>query len=95
MREYHYWIYALDGDKPYLVYACPAREGENKARIKGLELLAGVDFTIKRLPTRDVGKASQMIKGSTRLPETHSLKESTRRIGHNKSLKRRLRRNDY
>ena len=88
MREReHWWIIARENGKPYLIYACPARDGEESARQKGLELLGGIDFQLKKYPTRDVGRASSLYRG-VRLENTHSLKESSRRIGHNKSLKR-------
>lgn len=92
MREYHYWISAIEPEtgKPYLLYGCPAREGEEKARQRGMELLGGLDFQIKRYPTRDINMASSYLRGK-RQEQTQSLKESSRRIGHNKSL-RRLRR---
>ena len=90
-KEYHYWISAVDPDnnnKPYLLYACPAREGEESARQKGLELLGGLDFKVKRYPTKDINTASAYLRGK-RVEKTHSLGEASRRIGHSKSLKRR------
>lgn len=87
MTDYHYWIVARSENKPYLVYACPAREGEQTARQRGLELLGGIDFEIKRYPTRDLGRASSLYRGH-RLDKTHSLREASRRIGHDKSIKR-------
>ena len=89
-REFHYWIATRDtenGNKPYLIYACPAREGEDAARRKALEILSGLDFSLKRYPTREIGRASQMLKGS-RLESTHSLTESSKRLGHDKSMNR-------
>ena len=86
---YHYWIICKDPDsqKPYLVYGCPARDGEETARQKGLEMLNGIDFKLMRYRTRDVNKASSLYRGK-RLETTHSLKEASKRIGHSKSLKR-------
>jgi len=95
MKEYHFWIETVDtenNDKPYLLYACPAREGENAARQRGMELLGGLDFQIKKYPTRDINTASAMLRGK-RQEQTQSLGESGRRIGHSKSLKRLRRRN--
>lgn len=91
IREYHYWLYAIEEGRPYIAYLCPAREGEDAARQKGLELLAGIDFELKKLPTRDRAAASAMIRGGTRLPETHSLKQANKRVHGLKRLKRRLR----
>jgi len=84
-RRFYYWLTAKDDTgKPYLVFG---GNSEEEARQKGFEVLGGVDFVIKRLPTRDISKASSYLKGN-RLEETKSLRESGRRIGHNKSLKR-------
>jgi len=86
-REMHYWISANDHEKPYLIYGCAAREGEETARMRGFELLPGIDFEIKKLPTRDIGTASSMIRGK-RLEETHDIHKASKRIGHNKSINR-------
>ena len=87
-RQY-YWIVAHDDTgKPYLIYG---GESEEAARDKGLEMLSGIDFEIRKLPTRNLSRASSLLKGN-RLEMYHSLKEATRRIGHNKSLKRLHRR---
>ena len=84
-RKMYYWLMARDDDgKPYLVYGGTT---ETECREKGLEMLAGVDFEIKKLPTRNLARASSMIKGG-RLEETHSLKKASRRLGHTKSLNR-------
>lgn len=88
-EKFHYWLSATDPEthKPYLVYGCPAKEGEPGARARGIELLGGLDFEIKRLPTRDLGKASSMWKGK-RLEQTHNLGRAGQRLGHIKSLRR-------
>lgn len=89
MRRIYYWIYTQDETgRPYLL----GKEGsEEQARQKGLELLAGGDFKIIPLPTSDYNRASAMIKGK-RLESSHSLRESTRRIGRDKSFRRLFRR---
>jgi hypothetical protein len=87
MTDYHYWIVAESDGKPYLLYACPGREGEETARRRGFELLGGLDFKIFRYNTRNLSKASSLYRGG-RLDTTHSLKEASRRIGHDKSVKR-------
>ena len=84
-RKHYYWLYTVDEDgKPHLIYGA---EDESSARTRGLELLGGMDFEIKRLPTRSLPAASSMIRG-VRLESTHSLKKASRRIGHERSLKR-------
>ncbi len=83
-RQY-YWLTAKGEDgKPYLIYGGLT---EDEGREKGLEMLGGIDFEIVRLPTRQLAKASSLLKGN-RLQQTHSLKDATKRIGHNKSLRR-------
>ncbi len=91
-REYHYWIVAKNEDtgQPYLIYGCNAREGEDAARSKGLEMLGSIDFQIRRFPTSDIGTASAMLRGK-RLADGMGLHESTRRIGHEATIRRRQR----
>jgi len=71
-------------DKPFLVWGGLTEE---EARQKGLEIFGGVDFVIKRLKTRDLAKASQIVKYGT-LERTHSLKSASKRSGHDRSIKR-------
>ena len=92
MSEHHnpgefYWIIARDPEtgRPYLL---PGGTTEDQARQKGLELLAGVDFKLRRLPTTDIRRASQLFKGQ-RLEKTKSLKKAVERVGHAKSLESR------
>lgn len=89
-REYHYWIVAEEPDsgKPYLIYGCPQRNGEDQARQKGLETLNGLDFKLVTYPTRDLSRASSFLRGK-RLSEGKGLKESARRQGHEGTIKRR------
>ena len=92
MKEYHFWLSAKDETgKPYLVYACADREGENQARQRGMELLPGLDFSIHRWPTRDIDSARGYLAGK-RLDSTHNLREAGRRQGHEKSIARLKRR---
>ena len=95
-NRYHYWLYAQDPTtgKPYLIYGCPASDGEERARIRGLELLPGIDFEIKRLRTMNLQKASSMIRGK-RLESSHSLRDAGQRIGHERSLRRINRRRRF
>ena len=83
-QGYYYWITARDEGKSYLIYGGLS---EQEARDKGLEMLGGIDFKIKRLRTRNQQRASAMIKGG-KLEETHSLKEAGKRIGHGKSIRK-------
>jgi hypothetical protein len=84
-RRYYYWLVTRDENgRPYLVFG---GNDENEARRKGLEILDGMDFEIKRYPTRDLTAASSYFRGK-RLEDTHSIKESSRRIGHDKSIDR-------
>ena len=88
-RRWYYWISARDPEtgKPYLVFG---GQSEDEARSKGMEMLPGVNFELKRFPTRDLDTASHMIKGG-RLEETHSLKKAGERLGHEKTIARRRR----
>lgn len=83
-KRYFYWIYARDPEsgKPYLVYGA---DNEEQARIRGLEMLPGIDFQLKRLPTSNISMASSMIHGH-RLESTHSLKKASKRIGLQKTV---------
>lgn len=86
-RRQYYWIVAQDEGKPYLILG---GNSEEEARIKGLEMLGGLDFQIRQFPTMDRNHASSLLRGK-RLEGSHSLHEASRRIGHEKSV-RRLRR---
>ena len=85
-RMSYFWVVARDAEtgKRYLVVG---GDTEDEARRQGLELLGGVDFEIKEFNTRDINRASSFLRGQ-RLAQTHSLKEASRRIGHEKSLQR-------
>jgi len=83
-RRYYYWLYKEVDGKPYLIYG---GETEEEAQQKGLEEL-GTDFRIKRLPTRNIGTASSLMKGN-RLEITRDLRQASRRMRH-----KRVRRNN-
>jgi len=88
MREYHWWIISHDeSGKPYLIYGCPDRNGEDECRSKAFEVLGGLDFELKRLPTRNLSAARGFVCGN-RLEKGMGLRESTRRLGHEKSVER-------
>lgn len=86
--RYYWWLVARDPDpphRPYLVLG--SDKGEDDARQHGMELLPGVDFQIRKLPTKDLNRASSMVRGK-RLESTHSLKKASQRQGHEKSIVR-------
>jgi len=96
LRQYHLWIVAKDPDtnRPYLIYGAPdfgSNGGEDAARSKGMEMLGGLNFDIKRYPTRNLSEASAFHRGK-RLEGGEGLKASTQRLGHEKSVARRLQR---
>lgn len=64
---------------------------EDDARQKGLDILGGVDFEVKMYPTLNLAAASSMHKGK-RLEDTHSLGKASQRLGHDRSLRRKQRR---
>jgi len=90
--QYWYWLVCADPEtgKHFLV---AGGRTEDEARQKGMEVLGGVDFQIKRLPTRNLARASSLLKGN-RLESTHSLKQASERLGHDRSLRRRRRKQD-
>ena len=89
-RQYHLWIAARDENgKLYLIYGCPDRDGEEECRRKGIEMLGGLNFEIKRYPTRNLAEASAFHRGK-RLESGEGLRASTQRLGHDKSVARRL-----
>ena len=87
VRRYYYWIVSKDPEtgKPYLIFG--SDKDEATARQKGLEMLGGVDFEIKRYPTRDLATASAYLRGK-RLEQSGSLGVAGKRIGHDRSLRR-------
>ncbi len=89
MERSCWWLVTRDeSGKTFLVFG--SNKGEEEARQKGLEMLSGLDFEIKRLPTSSLSRASSLLKGD-KLERTRSLKEAGRRLGHSRSLRRSLR----
>ena len=87
MRRYYYWLVTHDDTgKPYLIFG---GENEDEARQKGLEMLGGMDFEIKRYPTRDLTTASAYYRG-VRLERGEGLRRASQRIGHSRSLRRSM-----
>ncbi len=90
MRRQYWWIATHEEGKPYLILATGCNN-ESEARQYGMETLGGLDFEIKQYPTRDRNQASAYYRGK-RLTEGVGLHKASQRIGHNKSLKRMLKR---
>jgi len=89
-KRYHLWLVTVSDGKPYLIYGAPdfgPDGGEQAAREKGLTMLAGLDFEIKRYPTMNLSEASAFHRGK-RLDSGEGLKASTQRLGHEKSIER-------
>jgi len=92
VRQYHWWIGAVDPEtgRQHLVYGAPdfgSAGGEDVARSRAFEMLASIDFELKRLPTRDLSTASSLWRGK-RLAQGDGLHASSQRIGHEKSVSR-------
>ena len=89
-RRLYYWLVCQDPDtkRLYLIAGGTTEEG---ARDKGLEMLPGMDFDIKALPTRNLARASSLLKGD-KLERGHNLRKASEKLGHDKSLRRRLQR---
>jgi len=85
----YWWIVVKDPEtgKTNLVFG--SDKSEDDARLQGLETLGGLDFEIKKLPTRDRNSASAMMRGK-KLSQGEGLHRATRRIGRNKTLNRLL-----
>lgn len=89
-RKLYYWILAKDPDtgRPFLI---KGGWSEPEAREKAFEMLGGVDFEIRGLRTTNQDAASAIVRGK-RLEETHSLKQASARIGHERSVRRAMKR---
>lgn len=78
----HMWIVTHDPSdgRPYLIYGCPASKGSAAAQQHAVELLGNTEFTVRRLPTRDIRAASAMIKNkkSSALRQPHQHNSATR-----------------
>ena len=74
----------MDG-KRFLIMG--SNKSEQDARQHGVEVLGGIDFTIKRLNTRSLPAASRMLKGGI-LERGHNLRQATRRLSHDRTLRR-------
>jgi len=88
--HYHYWIVVKDlesGGRTNIIYGDP---NEEKARMKALEMLQGLDFSLHRLPTSDRNSASAILRGK-KLARGQGLHASTQRQGRDRSVKRMLR----
>ncbi len=89
--HFYFWIATHDeSGKSYLILASGCKT-ENEARLFGMETLGGLDFEIKKYPTRDRNQASAMYRGK-RLASGEGLHKSTQRVGRKRSLNRMLKR---
>ena len=83
-RKYYWLVCQSDDGKVFLI---AGGRTEEEARQKGLEMLGGINFEIRALPTTNLQSASSMVRGK-RLEDTQSLNKARERIGHNSSLNR-------
>ena len=90
-RNYYWWIGATSDDgKPVLIFGAPdfgPDGGEDAARSKAFEMLSGMDWELRRLPTRDLSTASSLWRGK-RLASGEGLTNSIQRLGHEKTVNR-------
>ena len=82
-RDY-FWLTGVAEGKPFLLFGGMTFDEANE---HGLEMLSGVDFQIKKLPTRSISAASRMSKYGT-LATTHNIVKARERLGHDKTIKR-------
>ncbi len=87
MARSYWWLTGINEGKRFLIFG--SDKSEDDARQHGLELLGGIDFTIKRLPTKNIAQASRMLKGNI-LEQTSDLGTATKRLKHKKIKGRRL-----
>ena len=85
-RQMYYWLVCQDPDTKK-VFLIAGGRNEDEARQKGLDMLGGIDFEIRRLPTTNLQSASAMIRGK-RLESGEGLRKAKQRLGHNKSINR-------
>ncbi len=91
--ESRYWWLVAKDEQSKTVLIFGSDRSEEDARRKGLELLSGTDFEVKMLPTRDLGKASSLLKGN-KLETTHSLTRATERLVHERGMRQTWRRRE-
>jgi len=79
----YWWLVTQEDGKPFLIFG--SDRGEEDALRNGREMLPGTEFTIEKYPTRNLARASSLHRGH-KLESTHSLKEASKRLGHEKSV---------
>ena len=86
----HFWLISHDPEtgKPHLIYGGTS---EDEARMKGIDWLQGIDFKIVPLRTRNLATASAQVRGK-RLDAGQGLHRASQRQGHEKTVRRMLRR---
>ena len=85
MSRSFWWLTGRNEGKRFLIFGSDTSEDD--ARQHGLELLGGIDFAIKRLPTKNISQASRMLKGNI-LEQTKDLDTATRRLKHKRIHRR-------
>lgn len=86
-QRYYYWIAVRDPDTGKLNLIFGSDRSEEEARQKAMEMVPGLDFEVKRYPTRSLQAASAFLRGK-RLESGEGLKAAQERIGHEKSVKK-------
>lgn len=80
-----YWIVTNDGTGHNQTLIFGSDVSEEDARLKGLQDLPGIDFVIKPLRTRNLARASSLLKGE-KLDRYHDLSKATERLHHTTKL---------
>ena len=81
----YWWLVAKEAGQTVLIFG--SDRSEEDARQKGLDMLGGRDFEVKRLRTRNMARASAMLRGH-KLEGSHSLSDAMERQVHEKGLRR-------
>ena len=87
MSRGYWWLVGKNEGRRFLIFGSDISEDD--ARQHGLELLGGVNFAIKRLPTKNISEASRQLKGNI-LEQTKDINTATRRLKHKRINKRGL-----
>ncbi|MBU2249374.1 MAG: hypothetical protein KKD77_21680 [Gammaproteobacteria bacterium] len=77
--KHYWWLSGVNDGERFLIFGSDISEDD--ARRRGLELLRGIDFEVRKLNTKNLASASQKYKGH-RLERTRDLRTATRRLRH-------------
>ncbi len=83
----YWWLVGKNEGKTFLIFG--SDKSEEDARQHGFEMLGGVDFQIRRLPTKNISEASRQLKGNI-LEKTKDIGAATRRLKHKRINKGRI-----